>query len=78
MPRPKPLVPVCLPALENAAKGFSRTCMNRGTIMPTPMRTSRTTPAHRMKSWGRWSAVSSVEPSSVNAVKLRTSPATTW
>ena len=51
--------------------------MTFGTIMPRPMSASMTIPTHRMKSCGRWSRLSKVDPRSVNTVKLTTRPVTT-
>jgi len=51
--------------------------MTLGMIIPIPMRARRTMPAQRMTSCGRCRRLRSVDPSSVKAVKLMTSPATT-
>ena len=57
--------------------GFSSSCSKRGTMSPTPISTSTTMPAQRSTSCGRPSRPRMSEPTSVNRLKLTTSPAIT-
>src|ERR1700753_2312310 len=57
--------------------GRSSRSWTRGTIMATPTSTSTTRPTQRMMSLGSGSTLRNRVPSSVNAAKLRVSPATT-